>query len=279
MKAGIGKPENRTRRSQKKKKEMSCSILYSNVNGFKGKSVSIQEILKKLDSELVVLCEVKLANVNKVKEVMPQYQIIDRCIKQGKGGIVVAQKRNTVGSFVNVTSTENKNILVTRLAMGSRYIRIIVGYAPQESDLQEIREAFFEELSVEIVRCRMCSDSFILLGDLNSKISKGTDGNIVAESANGALLAKIIDEQSLVVVNFSEKCSGKWTHVIRTTSEMSCLDYVITSGEVFQQNVQDMMIDETCLICPFSLKISLVGRSLHSKTKTYHSYYTQKYHT
>ena len=172
VKSGLVKSDIRARRSQRKKKEISCSILYSNVNGFKGKSVSIQEILKKLDSELVVLCEVKLANVNKVKEVMPQYEIIDRCIKLGKGGIVIALKRNTIGSFVNVTSTENKNILVTRLAMGFRYIRIIVGYAPQEEDQKDIREAFFEEISMEIVRCRMCDDSFILLGDLNAKISK-----------------------------------------------------------------------------------------------------------
>ena len=53
-------------------------MMYSNINGFKGKSVSIQTILQKLESGMVVLCEVKLENVNKVKEVLPQYQIIDR---------------------------------------------------------------------------------------------------------------------------------------------------------------------------------------------------------
>ena len=77
---------------------MSCNLMYSNINGFKGKSVSMQAILQKLESEIVVLCEVKLANVNKIKEVMPQYEIIDRCIKLGKGGMIIALKRNTVGS-------------------------------------------------------------------------------------------------------------------------------------------------------------------------------------
>ena len=79
---------------------------------------------------MVVLCEVKLENINKVKEVLPQYQIIDRCIKLGKGGVVIAVKRNTFGSFINVTNTENKNILVARLGLRSGYFRIIAAYAP-----------------------------------------------------------------------------------------------------------------------------------------------------
>ena len=79
---------------------MNCGMMCSNVNGFKGKSISIQSILQKLESGMVVLCEVKLENINKVKEVLPQYQIIDRCIKLGKGGVVIAVKRNTFGSFI-----------------------------------------------------------------------------------------------------------------------------------------------------------------------------------
>ena len=233
---------------------MSCNLMYSNINGFKGKSVSMQAILQKLESEIVVLCEVKLANVNKIKEVMPQYEIIDRCIKLGKGGMIIALKRNTVGSFINVTSTDNKNILVARLAMGSRFVRIIAAYAPQEDDQKDIREAFFEELSVEITRSRMAGDSFLVLGDLNAKISNDEAGNVNAISPNGKLLEDIVEDHGLKVVNFSTKCSGKWTHVIRTSGKASCLDYVMTTDDILQHNIQSMLIDETCLVCPFSLK-------------------------
>ena len=236
---------------------MKCGMMYSNINGFKGKSVSIQTILQKLESGMVVLCEVKLENVNKVKEVLPQYQIIDRCIKLGKGGVVIAVKRNTFGSFTNVTNTGNQNILVARLGLGSGYFRIIAAYAPQEADLKDEREPFFEELSMEVARSQLCGDQFVVIGDLNAKISEDADGNVVADSSpNGNLLLNIVQEYHLKFVNFSTKCSGKWTHVVRTSGEASCLDYVLTTNDFLQKNVQSMLIDETCMLCPFSLKKS-----------------------
>ena len=66
----------RVRRSKRKKTDLQCSFWYNNINGFKGKSISYQQILGKLDATIVVLCETKLANINKVKDAMPKYDII-----------------------------------------------------------------------------------------------------------------------------------------------------------------------------------------------------------
>ena len=136
----------RNRRSKKRKREMNCGILYCNINGFKGKSLSVQEIINKTDSTIVVMCETKLGNGNKVKEIIPQYEIIDHCIKLGKGGIMISVKKNTFGSFINVTETENPNILVAKIAVGKKYLRIIAGYAPQEDEVKDVRETFYEDL-------------------------------------------------------------------------------------------------------------------------------------
>ena len=77
----------RTRRGRGKKPALKCTFLYSNINGFKGKSASFEEILMKIQPTIVVLSEIRLANVDKIKEVMGGYEPpIDRCIKQGKGG-------------------------------------------------------------------------------------------------------------------------------------------------------------------------------------------------
>ena len=142
--------------------------------------------------------------------------------------------------------------MVARLGIGGGYFRIIAAYAPQEDDLKDERESFFEELSMEIARSHMCGDLCMILGDLNAKISE--DGTVMAKSPNGNLLLNIAEEQHLKFVNFSSKCSGKWTHVIRTSGKSSCLDYVLTTDDVLQKNVQSMLIDETCMLCRFSLK-------------------------
>ena len=91
-----GKPTNldinrrRTRRTQRKNATtLLCHVFYSNINGFKGKSISFQQIIQQCDANVVVLCETKLANVNKIKEALPGYDLLDRCVKVGKGEIFV----------------------------------------------------------------------------------------------------------------------------------------------------------------------------------------------
>ena len=154
----------RTRRGRGKP-NLNCTFLYSNINGFKGKSASVVEILSKTEPTIVVLCEIKLANVNKVKEIMDkEYEVIHRCIKSGKGGIVIAAKRNIFASFIDITNSENKNILVGRVALGAKFLRIIAGYAPQEEDLKEVREEFFEDLSMEITKSKLSDDEFMIIG-------------------------------------------------------------------------------------------------------------------
>ena len=244
------------RRSIKKRTDLQCSILYNNINGFKGKSISYQNILNKLDATIVVLCETKLANINKVKEVMPKYDIIDRCVKSGKGGLMIAVKKDVFGSFINVTvtSTDNKNIVVGRISSGERSVRIIACYAPQEKDAQDIREEFFEDVAIEINKSRMAEEEFIVLGDLNAKIETDQNGCLYDETSNGMLLLNIVNENGLDIVNFSSKCSGKWTHVVRTSGKASRLDYVLTNPELHSK-IESMIIDEECLFCPFSQKM------------------------
>ena len=51
-------------------------------------------------------------------------------------------------------------------------------------------------------------------------------------------------------MNFSEKCQGKWTHVIRTTDKKSVLDYVIVTKEM-EEYINEVVIDEELLCTPF----------------------------
>ena len=75
-------------------------------------------MVERTNASIIVFCETKLANINKVKKDFPTYDFIHRFVKSGKGGIVIGVKRNIFGSFINVTSTKNENILVGRLSHG-----------------------------------------------------------------------------------------------------------------------------------------------------------------
>ena len=93
--------------------------------------------------------------------------------------------------------------------------------------------------------------SCCLVGDLNGKID--CDGKqITALTPNGRLILNVINKHSLDVLNFSNKCKGKWTHVIRTTGAPSVLDYIMTCSRI-TKCVKEVVIDEECIFCPFKI--------------------------
>jgi hypothetical protein len=232
-----------------KKKPKDITIYYSNVNGFKLKQESIRKIVDNLQPKIIVLCETKLASGKQIKKVLPEYGISTRETKAGQGGIAIAVKLQTFNDVLDVTNTDHKNILTTRIKMAATSIRVIAGYAPQETEVGEQREHFFNELEVEITKCRMDGELPIIIGDLNSKI-ESRNGQVAAKSANGTLLCNILNNYNLDVLNYNVNCEGKWTHVIRTSGASSVLDYCIVDKEI-TRSVIEILIDEDCVYCPF----------------------------
>ena len=171
-----------------------------------------------------------------------------------------------ISSAIDVTSSLHKDIRVTRVGMDSVSFRVVLGYAPQETDDPETRENFFTELEIELADCKVNGDIPILVGDLNAKI-EFIDNKIIPTSSNGKFLAGIIENQQLNVLNFDQKCSGKWTHVIRTTGQSSVLDYVMIGSEACIY-VKDIIIDEHCVFCPFAIKKNKTQYSDHNAIVT-----------
>ena len=180
-----------------------------------------------------------------------QYKIYPRFTKVGKEGIALAVKHNTFKSTLEVTHTQLNTIISVRMCTGSYSIRVILGYAPQETDTEECREQFFDELELEIKICEEAGDIPFLVGDFNAKITPSDTPQGSPVSKNGMLFHKILKEYDFHVLNFDvDICVGKWTHVIRTTNASSVLEYVATSSS-FKEKVKEMVIDESSLLCPF----------------------------
>ena len=82
-------------------------------------------------------------------------------------------KKQTFNSVLDVTSSSHNNILVTRIGLDeTKAVRVILGYAPQETGNADDREHFFTELNIEITESKLAGDLPLVMGDMNAKIGR-----------------------------------------------------------------------------------------------------------
>ena len=129
----------KTRRSMRRKPN-DITMYYCNINGFKSKQTSIREIVNKLQPKVIVFCETKLQSGQALKKEFPEYEICARSTKIGKCGVAIGVKLQTFKSVLDVTSTNLQDIVAVRISMEACNVRVILGYAPQETEKIDIRE-------------------------------------------------------------------------------------------------------------------------------------------
>ena len=86
--------ERKTKRGPRKKNSPSkpLKIYYNNINGFNSKQDSLKKIIAETSPDIVALCETKRPKMaRKKKDDMPGYDILEKNVKQGKEGIMVAE--------------------------------------------------------------------------------------------------------------------------------------------------------------------------------------------
>ena len=198
---------------------------------------------------IIALCVTKISSNNLIlKMFFRRFNVITRQTKGGQSGLMTAVRKEMFASMVDITSTINKNILVARLNSG-KYNRVILAYAAQESEKMEAREDFFTELEIELAKCMVAGDKPLIVGDFIARLVY-SNNELVSKSGNGSLLLNLIEENELSVVDFNEKCIGKWKHVVRTKENKSVLDYIIVD-DLLKLQVQSLLIDESTIWCPY----------------------------
>ena len=149
---GFRRKRSKIRRSRNKKK--SIDIFYNNINGFKSKMTSLESIVQSTKPHIIALCETKLSkNSNGIIEEVfnkKEYKSFPRFTKVGKEGLLIAVKHNTFKSVLEVTQSQLNTIISVRLSSGCSNIRLILGYAPQETEDETVQQQFFDELELEV---------------------------------------------------------------------------------------------------------------------------------
>ena len=230
-------------------------VYLNNVNGLACRADSVKDIIESEKPDVVVFCETKASNsfVANFFQNIGYVPAIKNRISASSGGIVVAVRKSLSHCFTESTCSLNDNICAAVLKSDGQSLKIIAAYGPQETEKKEDRQAFYDELAIEVVSGDEQGYLPLILGDLNAKIAKNSEGNSEPLSSNGELLTTFINDHNLVPVNHLEKCSGKWTRQHRSNAdEKSVLDYMLLH-ESMTDNVSEVVIDEELFFTPYNV--------------------------
>ena len=143
-------------------------------------------------------------------------------------------------------SGRNAEFITLKLNCLDRGLRVIFVYGAQEYGSEENSNDFYDSISVEIERCYLNGDSFILAGDVNAKLGSSIIKNdIHLMSQNGGQLYRLILKYNLCLLNSSDMCHGLFTFARDSNGkkDLSVTDYIFVSPDL-NQCCKSMMIDE-----------------------------------
>ena len=154
---------------------------------------------------------------------------------------------------VKSQNTDVAEILFMQMTCGREKATIGLVYAPQEKDTSvEELDTMHKFIEEEISQARLDNHIVIVGGDFNGKIGDAIEGNKKEVSKAGRRLIKMAKNNSMKILNTTDKCKGKWTRIQKekTRTVHSAIDYILISEE-HESCVIDMTVDENKDITPY----------------------------
>ena len=229
----------KVRRGNRKKFHMTrqysdCVKMFS-TNGAgitKGKQNSLRNEVMNTKSNVVTAQETHSTEKGKIK--ITNFITFEAIRKKKGGGTIIAVHEDLSPKLIEEYSEEFE-LLVVEIKTKQKDIRVISGYGPQETWVEESRMPFFLALDVEIEKAQLAGKSVILEIDANSKLGpKYIPDDPHEMSPNGAILAEVFEKHNMVVANGSKKSTGTITRkrVTKTNIEESVIDIVAFSDDL-----------------------------------------------
>ena len=98
---------------------------------------------------------------------MSGYEVQMSNLRYGKEGILIAVKNGTCSSLCKVHESDSRNLTTFELNFPKVTLRVIILHGPQESETQDVREEFYNDLDTEIERALSSECKLLLVGDFN----------------------------------------------------------------------------------------------------------------
>ena len=181
-----------------------------------GKADSLRNEIKATQSNIVTIQETHSTRKGQIS--MHESFVVFESIRKAKnGGTICAIHEDFSPKLIEEYSSQFE-LLVVEVKTQEKQIRIITGCGPQENWDEHRKMPFYIALEAEIVKAELEGKSVIIQMDANAKLGRQYIPKETHEiTANGKLLARIIDRHALVVANGSDKCTGSVTRQRTTT--------------------------------------------------------------
>ncbi|ESO02778.1 hypothetical protein HELRODRAFT_174195 [Helobdella robusta] len=161
----------------------------------------------------------------------------DQMGDDGTGGVGVMVREELVEKVLEVRRRSN-GVIVVVMVFGKVIVRVISGYAPQQSRKEEEKDRFYDDVSDEIGQAGL--DEFVvLLGDLNGHVGADADGyegvhggwGYGIRNEEGRRVLELADAHSMVVGNtwFTREPVRLFTY--RSGEHRSMIDYILVRAK------------------------------------------------
>ncbi len=225
----------------------SITIGYNNAQGLGiAKQSLMKNLLVKHSIDIVAIVESKRDLDHQVTEIADNHIWIGKNrADESKGGGVGFFLRSDTTSVLedNLLGSKEDEYerLWLRVKTGQCDMAIGVVYFPNDnvSDKADVAKELQQELIENVATLKSSFENILLVGDFNGKTKscRPTD----TKSSNGELLDTLVVVTSMVNLNTSEKCNGKFTW--RQGDRTSVIDYALCSEGLFK-DIDSMVVDE-----------------------------------
>jgi exonuclease III len=183
--------------------------------------------------------ENKLSKKNVLK--IDGYEIFERKRNDRGGGLAIGFHESLEPYEICQSESEESEILIVEAKAGTKVIRFITAYGPQEPNSKDEKKnnwIFFNNLEQAIIKSQLIGASVIIEFDANSKLGPELlPGDPHQQSTNGSMLAGIITRQNLIIGNSLSKTTGLITRQRTTVNgeEKSVIDFLLVSSDLLEK--------------------------------------------
>ena len=217
-----------------------------NSAGLRSKLSTFYKVINDLNPSIFFIQETKLKEKGKLK--VDDYVIFEklRSTRKNGGGLAIGAKPEFNPTWVR-EGDEDLETLSIDIFVKNLKIRCCTGYGPQESDIKDKKELFWEYLDTEVIEAKNAGSGLIIQMDGNlwagSEIIKNDPR---PQNSNGRLFKQFLNRNpNLTVVNSLNLCEGliTRTRICNGKLEQSVLDFFIVCNLVLPF-IKKMVIDE-----------------------------------
>ena len=196
-KRGYGKKNKRKNLVNK----INLSLIGTNAAGLTSKKESFFNILNKYRPSIVTIQESKHKRAGSLK--VPGYQAFEKVRKNKSGGGLLTCVDENLNPVLISNCKDDIEILTVEADLGSKKLRIINGYGPQEDDEIQDVLCFWQELEAEVIRAKGDGCYIIIEMDANAKVGeKIIKGDPHQTTSNGKIMIDIMERQNMIIANY-----------------------------------------------------------------------------